>query len=68
MFSILMIAGIVKIGSVDYISNGYAVIEYVENSVIHYIDVSLSNAECQPAEGDTVFFDHDKIVKCLHKL
>ena len=67
MFSILMIAGFVKMGSVDYISNGYAVIEYVENSVIRYIDVSLNNAECQPEEGDTVFFDHNKIVKCLHK-
>ena len=67
MFSILMLTGFVKIGSVDYISNGYAAIEYVENSMIRYIDIPLSNAECYPEEGGYVLFDHDKIVKCFRK-
>jgi len=67
MFSILMLTGFVKIGSVDYISNGYAAIEYVENSMIRYIDIPLSDAECYPEEGGYVLFGHNKIVECFHK-
>ena len=66
--SLLIITGFVNIGSVDYISNGYVAIEYVKNSEIHYIDISLSDARCQPEEGGAVIFDQDKIIKCFHKL
>ena len=67
MQNIMIIIGIIKIGSVDYINNGYAGIEYMVGENIHYVDISLSESKCKPEEGGLVFFDNSKIIKCFQK-
>ena len=65
VLSILVIMGIVKFGSVDYINNGYAGIEYMEGGAVCYTDVSLEGSACDPEEGGLVLFGNNKIVKCF---
>ena len=67
VLSVLLVIGIIKIGSVDYINNGFAGVEYMEGDSVCYIDVSLEGSDCEPEEGGMVLFDNNRIVKCFPK-
>ena len=68
MITTLIILGQVKIGSVDCVTDGIALIEYVTSSgEMEYHDVSIAESDCLPDEGDLVFFDTNKIYECFEK-
>ena len=68
MITTLIILGQIKIGSVDCVTDDVALIEYVNPSgEMEYLDVSIVESDCLPAEGDMVFFDNNKIYECFEK-
>mgnify|MGYP001291035955 CR=1 FL=1 len=62
-----LIVGIILIGNVDRINEGFATIEYIKNKRTIYIDIDLKNSLCQPEEGELVFFTKEKIISCSTK-
>jgi len=68
MITALIILGQIKIGSVDCIADGIALIEHVTSSgETEFLDVPVKGSDCLPDEGDMVFFDTNKIYQCFER-
>ena len=63
----LLISMVLMLGVVDQISGDKVLIEYkTSHGDVVYTTVSLSQSECKPAEGQSVYFYKDsKVVTCL---